>query len=94
MRRAIDSARSLQKTGRSRPEKRASGLSFMNAAWGPPTPRPVVGLRRVFRANETACSDGFLRERAESIDQFVTNPGWERGRELPGANRVERRLFE
>jgi hypothetical protein len=32
-------------------------------------------LRRVFRASGTACSDGFLHERAESIWSFVTNPG-------------------
>jgi len=37
--------------------------------------RPVVGLRRVFRAIETACSDGFRHERAESLKAFMNNPG-------------------
>ena len=38
--------------------------------------RPVVGLRRVFRAIETACSDGFRHERAEWLKEFTTNgPG-------------------
>src|SRR5437773_11713140 len=36
--------------------------------------RPVAGLRRIFRAITTACSDGFQRERAESLKEFVNNP--------------------
>jgi len=36
--------------------------------------RPVVGLRRVFRASEAACSDGFRPERAESLKSFVNIP--------------------
>ena len=31
-------------------------------------------LRRVFRATETDCSNGVLRERAESVHPFVKNP--------------------
>jgi len=37
--------------------------------------RPVVGLRRVFRAIETAWSDGFRHERAESLKEFTNSPG-------------------
>jgi len=39
------------------PEKRCSGLSSSTRAWGPPTPRAVAGLRSIFRAIATACSE-------------------------------------
>jgi hypothetical protein len=39
------------------PEKRRSGLSSSARAWGPPTPRGVAGLRSIFRAVTTACSE-------------------------------------
>src|SRR6266513_2725842 len=48
------------------------------ARWGPRRlrpARPVAGLRRLFRAITTAWSDGFRRERAESLKKFVNNPG-------------------
>jgi len=32
-------------------------------------------LRRVFRATTAACSNGFLRERAESAPPVMNNPG-------------------
>ena len=32
-------------------------------------------LRRIFRAAATGCSNGVLRERAESVHLFVNNPG-------------------
>src|SRR6266487_5183928 len=79
------------KTELRRPEKRGSGLPRVqrgaqplapqranNARWGPRRlrpARPVVGLRRVFRVIETACSDGFRHERAESLKAFMNNPG-------------------
>jgi hypothetical protein len=37
----------------------------------PPSPRPVAGLRSVFRATESTCSDGFGRECAESLTALV-----------------------
>jgi hypothetical protein len=60
-----------------RPEKRGSGLPSVERGAQPfRTARPVAGLRRVFRAMPTACSDGFLRENAESVERFMNNPGY------------------
>ena len=65
------------KTGLRKPEKRDSGLSSVERGAQPFRPaRPVAGLRRIFRAITTACSDGFRRERAESLKKFVNNPHW------------------
>src|SRR5439155_5853799 len=64
------------KTELRKPEKRVSGLSSVERGAQPFRPaRPVAGLRRIFRAITTACSDGFRRERAESLKRFVSNPG-------------------
>src|SRR6266545_1990362 len=64
------------KTELRRPEKRGSGLPWVERGAQPSRPaRPVVGLRRVFRAIETACSDGFRRECAESLQAFMNNQG-------------------
>ena len=38
-------------------EKRCFGLSSSERAWGPPVPRGVAGLRSVFRAITTTCSE-------------------------------------
>src|SRR5206468_12545755 len=60
------------KTELRKPEKRGSGLSSAERGAQPfRTARPVAGLRRIFRAITTACSDGFRRERAESLKKFV-----------------------
>jgi hypothetical protein len=40
-------------------------LNVLERGVEPPSPRLVVGLRRIFRANETASFDGFLRKRGE-----------------------------
>src|SRR5436309_8833265 len=62
------------KTELRKPEKRGSGLSSVERGAQPFRPaRPVAGLRRIFRAITTACSDGFRRERAESLKKFVNN---------------------
>ena len=74
------------KTELRKPEKRGSGLSSVERGAQPLAPqraqtarrgprrlrpaRPVTGLRRIFRAITTACSDGFRRERAESLKKF------------------------
>ena len=56
------------KTELRKPEKRGCGLSSGERGAQPFRPaRPVAGLRRIFRAITTACSDGFRRERAESL---------------------------
>jgi hypothetical protein len=44
----------------------------LNPTW---PARPVAGLRRVFRATTAACSNGFLRECAESAPPLMNDPG-------------------
>src|SRR5438552_10988188 len=79
------------KTELRKPEKRGSGLSSVERGAQPFRPaRPVAGLRRIFRAITTACSDGFRRERAESLKKFVNNPG---KRCSDGERRDSRRTF-
>jgi hypothetical protein len=59
-----------------RPEKRGSAYRPVERGTPPSRPaRPVAGLRRVFRATRAACSNGFLRERAESAPALMNNPG-------------------
>src|SRR5438093_591558 len=68
----LDSAHSHRKPSSAGSKKRGSGLPWVERGAQPfRTARPVVGLRRVFRAIETACSDGFRRECAESLQAFM-----------------------
>src|SRR5712691_12548048 len=75
----LDSAHSLRKPS-SAGRKNAARLivrGTRRAAIKAPlrTAPPVAGLRRVFRATTASCSNGFLRERAESAPPLMNNPG-------------------
>jgi hypothetical protein len=72
---STDSACSLRKPSSAGRKNASPAYRPQNAAWGPPSPRAVAGLRRVFRAIATASFDGFHREQADSVVPFRNNPG-------------------